>query len=276
MIRKPYLIAAMALSACSTPLDPYVAGNNQATISGPTLGTGLAPVGSLRKKVTVNLLPGSTSDITVQDAYVARNNLGTASNTYIFIKVKNTSAQPFYQIALEKIAYKDSSGNVIYAETITGLAEGSVCTNAGTASFEWDTGCLGPGEVGYYIARIYKPNGWDTASVEFKTGVSTRETGGVKAALIPKQYAVDISSVLTVTYSNEGSIPATVGGLALSKYILLDDAGLPLLWGFLGDNLTPTGTIAPGSSGAQSDTYGVKNFDGSSKSMLVFMAFDKQ
>jgi hypothetical protein len=273
---KSVLVAAIALSACSTPLDPYVAGNNQATISGPALGTGLALVDSLRKKINVTMLPGSTSDITVQEAYLTRNNLGASSNTYIFIKVKNASAQAYDQVALQNLTYKDSSGNVIDAESIVGLAEGSVCTDDGIASYAWQTGCLGPGEVGYYIDQIYKTNGWDTASVEFTTGVSSRPVGGVHASLIPKQYAVAQDGTVTVTYSNQGTVAATVGGLALSKYVLLDDMGLPLIWGFLGDNLMPTGMIAPGSSGAESDKYGTKNFDGSSKSMLVFMAFDKQ
>lgn len=208
-----------------------MAGNNAATLSDATIGTGESSTADLRKTLPLTLATPH-AELELGTVYLTRI---SASSEYgsLIAEITNTGSSPRCFVKATNITYYSVDAALA---TTSSYAVGSVGkTSSGTMT---DT-CLDAGESGYLI-DIEAPDSttgrfWsDVVRVEIEslsTSSSALEPHGGR--LKAEIYTISGGTVqaMHVTGQNHGSI--TLYPTTYSYYVMLDGAGDPVEWAFL-------------------------------------------
>ena len=202
---------------------PSTTANNSAVLSGDALGAGIVLNSQLRRAISVSSTAANTA-FRLGNAYATRN--GANSETlYWFISVTNQSPGLQCFIRASTLEFRDSTGQTLVTDDFT-FVSGSVGANG--ASYT-DT-CLNSGETGYFFGiELEDETPLVYSSVSNIVIAAIGGDGGFSvppARIIPQSY----SPSLAVTVRNEGNGAARIGDF--SHYFSLDEANLPLSWGY--------------------------------------------
>jgi hypothetical protein len=268
-----YASLALVLAACnnlsSLPESGGIAGNNSATLTGNVIGSGESTPAELRKALPVTLTT-QHPDLALGQAFLTRISTSSEYGSLIVELTNNGSSAKCF-VRAEEISYRSSDATIV-TEAFAYISASVGRTASGTFT---DT-CLDSGETGYLIdiqapVSTTNPFWTDVESVEIGSlSTSDPEVTDPGAELIPTGYSVAETSLqtLTVTGKNGGNVPLYPG--AYSLYILLDDAGDPLEWGFL-DSTSDTL-----SSGQTSEWEDSPIYDGSASRIHVKFDFEDE
>jgi hypothetical protein len=253
----------------------YTSKNNSARLDGDVVGPGKFDAEALRKVFDVTFTQPS-KELKIEKAYVT-NKFKSTDAIYIIIPVRNISDNFLCGVSIKDIVYKDQDGNTL-ASGVTGSLHGSVGQN--TKSEMTDT-CLAPKEVGYALGITLKEadnklfsavSSVEVTSIERSAGTHKR----IEERMLPTEY-VTLSADrrgFETKFENQGTQSLQSD---TSSYILLDNKGLPLSWGFLfskekdseGKVIYPT--LKPGESASLEDTF---PFDGTASTIRPVIDFE--
>lgn len=243
-------------------------GNNSALMSGPAVGTNTINVADLRKAIAVNVL-GAHPHLVFGQAYATRSST-TSDPAYVVLPLTNVGAEPLCFVNLSNLAYRTAAGTALVSNGLT-YVQGSVRTMT-ASSIATDT-CIAPGESGL-VTDIRTAVGYSAvASMEFSVQATAGGSTLPQASVVPQGYSVlPVSTYqsLAVTLKNTGSGPARLGSLN-HRWVLFDDAMIPLHWGFVSNVVAPQGSLAAGATGsiAQNALF----YAGAGRKVLVSLDF---
>ncbi|MBW1878721.1 MAG: hypothetical protein JRI25_12120 [Deltaproteobacteria bacterium] len=178
-----------------------------------------------------------------------------SSSSYIrlMIPVTNLTIVPRCFVKLENLRYLDAAGNELHREDyeyVEGMA--MVLSTVLTST------CLGPGQTGYFL-DIVEMDYDQIDHIAFDIGEPHLGGSENEAETVPTQYAVT-GNEIDITVSHLGG-PAT--SLSVSPWMLVDDSGVPVNWGYaivVGDDPTLSAggdlvfhglSVDPGKSGSE-------------------------
>jgi hypothetical protein len=215
----------------AVPMGP----NNAAELTGVSIGDGPLAGADLRKPLKVKVgTPNPRFEIGA--AYA----IGPGKAVAWAVPVKSLSAELDCGITSNGAVIRDAAGAVV-TMTSTGVFKGKVGVTAGG----WTDSCLRMGETGYLFGIVTSDTAdlfaaADTIELSLTSaGVGTP----APARVLPISYKPG-NVGFSVTVRNEGPGPAKLVEDGFSMYLLLDDGGAPLAWGFL-DNVSMPGVLAP-------------------------------
>ncbi len=238
-----------------------IMGNNNALISGATIGTGITALSSLRKPIEVKVLTSHPS-LSAGNAFATRPWAST-DYAYVILPVTNTGNETLCFVELVQITYRDAADAAILSNGIA-FVSGSVAKLNATGFFT-DT-CLSPGEtgmIGDINANLYAA----VAKMEFSFQTSTFAFAAPAARVIPQSYVIDsITKGPVVTAKNVGTTAASV---LLAKAYLFDDSNQPLVWSYLTAPSTPVTVAATGTVPLSGLFY-----DGTGSTLRAFVNFE--
>jgi hypothetical protein len=250
-------------------------GSSGADLEGPELGEGSLVTASLRKQIPVRVLEAD-ANFTVGPAYLTRDSLNSIRADFI-AEVRFTGSGTACFVKAVDLAWLGSDGTPVqvdggtqletaFADGTVGLAGGRVATST----------CLTSGEVGYLIdIRLSRPSSallFDgTASAQLRIDPTWTPGGPPQAAMFATSYVgCQGGNLLEVALESKGPQAALFEIDLLGRYLLFDEAGGPLTWGFLHAR-RGLGSYAAGKIMVGGDTL---HYDGTSRRMQVRTDFD--
>ena len=257
----------LAGAPAGAPGAPGMGGSGQAA-SGPSagrasdgwneligahIGSGKQSGADLRRSVRVNMF-GDDSSYMLGRAFVTRSSV-TSIGTDLVIEVTNVGDQLRCFVQADAVKRKDADGKSLPGTFDFIYVSGS---NAVDSVGGTDT-CLGPNETGYFLDITLQTTDMGSlydllAEVDLTiTSDPADDYERPQYRLVPTAYSVQ-GEQLQVTLVNEGSAAAPLREDSNLRYMLLDDAGDPLDWGFL--DVDTLSDVPPGESiTASSDIY---------------------
>jgi hypothetical protein len=266
--------AAVDVACDGNPPTATPLSNNGALLEGAAIGTGVDPIDALRKPLAVTVT--ASTDFVVGDAYATRQAASidgvAVDGVYVVVPITNPSDELRCGITISPYRWTDVSGALVKDRGFQHV-RGSVAAVPPVYS---DL-CLGPGESGWLLD--VDNDGYEAiAGIELAfENFRTAMTSVPPARIVPRAYEVgaleDSVFRLRVDVDNEGTAAGTIRAFAVySQAILLDDDGLPLVWTFLQDAISPEdGVIAAGASGWVEGSVG---YAGCARAMHVRIGFD--
>ena len=245
--------------------SPSIKGNNSALLTGPTLGSGSASVGALRKEVS-KVVSDAPPGLSFGTAYATRTST-TSETLYWVLPVTNTSGEALCFIRFNGITFSDGAGNTL-AEDDFSYVTGSV--GAFSSDMYTDT-CLAPGETGYVLGiELSNPNPVYTSldRISIAEVVADSDATVPPVSIVPQLYTA-FGENLNVTVENKGTRTGYVTDF--SSYLLLDAGGGPLAWGFLDRATGWEGALAVGERKGLIDPV---RYNGSAQRVRVFVDFE--
>ena len=255
-------VAAGKSAAGAPTADPKSFGWTE--LRGETLGSGTASNDSLRK--TIKLTVKEAGGYTLGSALALRSST-TSQATSVVIEVRNSSQPLRCFVKAEPLVWKTAQGEAIERSSTFSYVSGSI----GLSSAGETTTCLGPGETGYLmqidVPKSGQPSHFESLdSIELSLTSNNSDYARPGHQLQGQSYALKKTSSLdelSVTFVNRGEKPAPLDGLSL-LYLLVDDAGKALDWGYL--DAATSGDVASGKAlVGTTDIY----FAGSGTRLLV-------
>lgn len=234
-------MAAMATSiGCGGQLPVFGGATNHAILEGAELGRGTA-MGQLRKTLRVNRRD-SGSWYVDGNAFVLRDG-DDIDLCEIAIPITNRDSAPHCFIRATMLTFRDATGARLDGVTAPTSLNGSVAlvgTNSDTPEYV-DT-CLASGETGYLLGlwRASDSSLFDSVtSVDLMMANSRGWTPHEPPVqLVPRSYSPTADGGLRVTLEHTGTGTASITP-TFSKYVLLDQAGDAVWWGYTVDNAQP-------------------------------------
>lgn len=252
------------------PMRPFVGGNNSAVLTGPSVGSGMTPVASLRKPVALKGT-GVEPGYVLGPAYAMIPN-AMPYGAWVAFSIKNVTATGQCFIELENVVWKDAAGAPVGTPTLS-FVSGSVGVVLGGVST--DT-CLGAGETGWVMLIESDSSGvmyyQSVASIEFNLVALAPTASEPYAKIVPESYSF-ATPTLTVSFKNVGTGPGSVSS-GLGRGVLLDTAGAPLIWGFVTDTAMTGGVLAPGATGSMDGDYPFDTYEGAGATLAVSVTFE--
>lgn len=241
--------------------------NNFARLSGAPLGDGTEDVANLRKTVPVSVLAANPNLEVASSAYVFRDSTLTESARW-YLEVTNRSQRRACSVIADDVLLKDGDGR----ELDFGL--GLLTGNVGKVDEDrWTDTCLDPGASGPFLEIHFEDVYTAVASIEIASiSLSVNREDAPPAIVRPTSYSIGESSAFEVTVENTGTETAYVD--SLSQYVLLDDAGAPLWWGFVEVDGEGEGEIGPGETLELNED--VVRYDGQATSVEVYVDFEAE
>jgi len=241
------------------------------TLSGPTVGDGSAAVGQLRKMITVNVADAGGYQVGV--GYALRTD-PSSQIAYVVIPITNVDHDFDCFVQAVNLVWKDAGGQPLPTSLDFGYAAGTLGLDGGKGG-PYDS-CLAKGATGYLLqvedatamgVALYD----EISSVEFSVTTAGRGASLPSFHLVPLSYTY-AGSTLTVTLQSQSTTAFTVHNPGNGMYLLLDGAGLPLIWGFVGASASSGDQITPGQMlTATSDAV---TFAGSGSSVAFLVAIN--
>ncbi len=278
ILRHPVAHLALGLlltgSACGED-PPFTGNNNHARLEGEPVGLGLTDNTMLRKSVPVTLRYSGDS-LEIDSVSLTRWST-TSTELSLIIEVHNIGAGT--QCNLSSDGIQLTAAGVPVGPSKVAFVLGSV----GVFNDRQRSSCLAPDETGYVLAQFFEDG---TPVYDEVDGVELPLEGNVvnpldpDALVIPQAYSLaplpeDPSLLqLEVDLTNEGQGSARVPSFSDSAWILLDDQGQGLSWGYLWGPQFEDLSLASGDSGSLVDPLCACNlFEGSGSTVEVRVDF---
>jgi hypothetical protein len=251
-----------SVPADSADTEAGVEPDSQGELIGPPLGKGTTPNVQLRKPLKV-MVTAPSAKFEVGEA----NALRMAGIFGWTVRVTSLSDEIDCNVAATRLEIRDSGGVVVLMETnysVTGsVADGGFILPASS--------CLRPGESGYLLGlELDYGDSLFRGADSIELAVARSSIGTLpRARLVPESYEPS-GIAFKVMVRNVGTESATIGGANFPKYLLLDEEGRPLHWGFL-QAPAPADPIEPGATVVLAPQH--LSFEGRSTRMRVFVDF---
>jgi len=281
MVLRIYLFvlcsSCMALSACgggnvgadaatNTTIDS-TKGNNVALLTGPQLGNETENNADLSKPITVRQ---NSSDFEVSQATVTRDDT-KGSYFYVTIQLTNISTQVLCETTLSNVEYQSVTNGITTNRALT--SEGYLLGSYGKmASGIRRSNCLAPGQSGYFLDGIQDDGSFtfDELNTVDISSISVTVADKISTGQIaPESYSVTADSTgvtANVSVRNNTGYGAVIYSPGC-RYILLDEHGMPLIWGYLLTDPTSADILPNGSL----QISGGVSFTGSARKMVVYL-----
>jgi hypothetical protein len=245
---------------CQVSTPPRVLSNNSAEIDGPRYGWGTNENDALRKPIRIDLLQPDPR-FTAERAYALREHTDFPFFEIAFM-VTNVSTMGICFIELDGYRLKNAMGfGLTPVAMFSPFLVGSVLEANQVA---WTDTCLLPGESGWLLdfqGEPDIPNLYSLlAAVEFQYQPRMFMVAAPPPRVVPDGYAVippdDPDNHVTLCYTNSGTGPAVITDQGFTRFLMLDDAGNPLVWDFATTAVRPAmGPLNPGQSGSSSTEF---------------------
>jgi hypothetical protein len=244
-------------------------GSNAAEIEGPPVGDGLEDTSRLRKKLTARLIAPNPM-LELGDAYLTRDSTDGIGVDFI-AEVRFLGPGTACFLRAIDIAWLTADGALADPEREISYVHGSVAVAGGRTS---TSTCLTAGDLGYIIDLRISPRGQSlydqTAAVELRFDPSWIPGSKPPASVHATSYVnCQEFRQIEVALESRGPEPAVFEQDSLGRYLLFDDGGAPLSWGFLATR-RGLGRYPPGQVIVGGDTL---FFDGTSRRMRMLADF---
>ena len=255
--------------------DFYTSKNNSTRLDGDVVGPGKAEQESLRKVFDVSFTQPS-KELKIEKVYVTKK---FGNSIYLIVPVRNISDDFLCGVSLKDIVYKDQNGKILASDD-TSLVYGGAGQNT---KGEITGTCLNSNEVGYALGITSPPEDGgklfsNVSSVEITDSKGSAGTHKrIEERMLPTEYVTLSADRRGFETKIENQGTQSIQLTFISSYILLDNSGLPLSWGFLdpkekdseGKRIYPT--LEPGESALLEDTF---PFDGIANTVRPVIDFD--
>ena len=252
----------------------YTSKNNSARLDGDVVGPGKADQESLLKVFDVTFTQPSKK-LKIEKAYVTKK---FENSIYLIIPIRNISDDFLCGVRLKDIVYKDQDGKTLLLDSTSLLYGGIGQSTKG----EITNTCLNSNEVGYALGIASPPEDGgklfsNVSSVEITDSEGSAGTHKrIEERMLPTEYVTLGADRrgFESKFENQGTQSLQPDA---SPYILLDNKGLPLSWGFLfskekdsaGKIIYPT--VKPGESASLEVTF---LFDGIASTIRPIINFN--
>jgi hypothetical protein len=215
---------------------PSARTNDDANLSGTSVGLCDGSASLLRKKIPVALTGGGTQ-FSIGDGYLM-SDASVPEYAWLALPVTNLGTTMHCFVSASDYSWLDSAGNsegafLAYVTGSVGQVDPTIYTDT----------CLAPGETGFLldIQSDLVSNDIYTPTTSVTLALDTSSDGTLPPAkVLPLGYTV-AGEALTVAFENEGTGPADIAESNSCPYILVDSGGLPVTWAFL--DPTPLGEL---------------------------------
>jgi hypothetical protein len=227
---------------------PTATTNDDANLSGMSVGLCDGSASLLRKKIPVTLTGGGTQ-FSIGDGYLM-SDASIPAYAYFALPVTNVGTTMHCFVSASDYSWLDSAGNsegsfLAYVTGSVGQVDPTIYTDT----------CLAPGETGFLldIQSDLVSNDIYTPTTSVTLALSTSSDGTLPPAKVLPLGNTVAGAVLTVAFENEGTRPADIAESNSCPYILVDSGGLPVTWAFL--DPTPLGELDVGQQGSATANY---------------------